>query len=212
MPLVRSTAVATPQPARAFDRAAIEAALAGEDPEAIRAAAAACRDQPDGIALLSARLAGTDQRRMSELLIFAIAAIGGAAAGAALASLLRDADPQRRFAAVEALRGLGPDALAAFDRLLRDPDPQVRMLAAEIARGPCTGPTAAILAEQLGREDDLNVCCAFVDILAEIGSECEAPALRALAQRFPQHAFLRFSVETALARIVAAPDRNAAGQ
>jgi hypothetical protein len=212
MPLVRSSsAPEATSPPRPVDRDAILAALASNDSEAIRAAAVACGDQADGIALLVRRLAITDDKHLTEILIFAIAAIGGRAAAVALAPLLRDANAQRRFQAIEAVRQLGPDAITALDLLVGDPDPQVRILAAEFARGPCGRQAAGILAGQLAREDDVNVCGAFVDVLAEIGSTQEAPVIRALAQRFPDSAFLRFSVDAALTQIEARRGADDAG-
>ena len=184
-----------------LDRDGILAGLTSTDSDVVRSAAMACRDDPEGIDLLGARLHLVEDTHIAEILILSIVAIGGPRAAQTLVPLLRSNDPGRRFAAIEALRDLGADAQDAFDALVQDADPDVRTLAAEIARGPNSPAAAATLAARLAHEEDLNVCCAFVDVLAEIGSASEAAALRSLLHRFPDSSFLRFSVDAALARL-----------
>lgn len=183
------------------DRASVLAALDGTDPNARRTAARACRAYPDAIDIIARRLAAETDPRVLEVLVLNLVAVGGPAAAAALAPLLRSDDAGRRFAAAEALQDLGPDALPFFDILVRDPDPQVRILAAEIARGHAGGAAAQTLEHLLAEETEVNVCCAFVDVLAEIGTVASAPALRALKARMPDNSFLTFSVDAALAQL-----------
>ncbi|HEY0836966.1 MAG TPA: HEAT repeat domain-containing protein [Azospirillum sp.] len=201
MPLVKPSATNPPPTHRTADRAAILAALNGADPDARRSAARACRAFPDGIEVIARRLAEETDPRVVEVLVLNLVAIGGPAAAAALAPLLRSDDAGCRFAATEALQDLGSDALPFFDILVRDPDPQVRILAAEIARGHAGGAAAQTLESLLAEEADVNVCCAYVDVLADIGSVQSAAALRAVKARLPGNAFLTFSVDAALAQL-----------
>lgn len=205
MPLVKASA-----PPRApgsnlgaapSDRDAVLAALRAPDPEERRAAVRACRVFPDAVELIGARVAVEQDQRVLEVLVLNLVAIGGPAAAERLAPLLRSTDAAHRVAAAEALRDLGADALPLFDVLVRDADPQVRMLAAEIARGHASAAAAQALECLLATETDVNVCCAFVDVLAEIGSSGTGAVLRALRGRLPGHAFLDFSVEAALAQL-----------
>ncbi|MBP2314270.1 HEAT repeat domain-containing protein [Azospirillum soli] len=190
-----------PTAAEPADRVAVLAALDGADPGARRTAARACRAFPDSIEIIAGRLAVETDPRVLEVLVLNLVAVGGPAAAAALAPLLRSDDAGRRFAAAEALKDLGPDALPFFDVLIRDPDPQVRILAAEIARGHAGGAAAQTIERLLAEETEVNVCCAFVDVLADIGTADTPPALRALKARMPGNAFLTFSVDAALAQL-----------
>lgn len=203
MPLVKPSAAPPAAAAPLADRSAVIEALNGADPAARRSAARACRAFHDGIEIIAARLAEETDPRVVEVLVLNLVSIGGPAAAAALAPLLRNDDPGRRFAAAEALQDLGPDALPFFDRLVRDPDPQVRILAAEIARGQAGGAAVQTLEALLAAEDDTNVCGAFVDVLAEIGTAGTAAALRALRERHAGDPFLAFSIDAALAQLPA---------
>lgn len=206
MPLVKASVLArAAAPADVVDvaanRDAVVAALRSPAPEERRAAVRACRVYPDAVALIGTCLAEEEDPRVLEVLVLNLVAIGGPAAAEWLAPLLRSNHAARRVAAAEALKDLGADALPLFDVLIRDADPQVRMLAAEIARGQASSAAAQTLECLLATEPEVNVCCAFVDVLAEIGSVATAEALRALRSRMPGDRFLDFSVEAALAQL-----------
>lgn len=202
MPLVKPTHLAAaPSAATPADRSAVLAALNGPDPDARRTAARACRAFPDGIEMIATRLEEEGDPRVVEVLVLNLVAIGGPAAAAALARLLRSDDPGCRFAAAEALQDLGPDALPFFDALVRDSDPQIRILAAEIARGHAGGAALQTLEQLVLEEEDVNVCGAFVDILATIGTARTAEVLRSLRARVADNDFLAFSVDAALAQL-----------
>lgn len=205
MPLVKApSGAAAPggTPAKTTpSRDGVLADLNADSPDIRRVAARACRAFPDAIALIAERLEVEEDTRVVEVLVLNLVAIGGPAAAAALAPLLRSDRAGCRFAAAEALADMGPDALPFFDALIRDPDPQVRIMAAEIARGRAGGAAVQTLEHLLATEEDINVCCAFIDVLAEIGTVETAAALAAVLARIPDNPFLRFSVETALSRL-----------
>lgn len=204
MPLVRPHAPES-RPAEPLlsDRASVLAALDSRDPDVRRGAARACRQFSDAVALLAGRLAVEATPSVIETLVLNLVAIGGPAAAAALAPLLRSDDAARRFAAAEAISQLGPEALPVFDALVRDPEPQVRVLAAEIARGLTSSSVVEILEAALATEEDVNVCAALIDVLAEIGSAATAGALRRAAERLAGQPFIDFAVRTALVRLPA---------
>lgn len=205
MPLVKApsaTAAAGGTPAKGTpSRDTVLADLNSDCPDIRRSAARACRAFPDAIGLIAGRLGVEEDTRVIEALVLNLVAIGGPAAAAALAPLLRSDRAGCRFAAAEALADMGPDALPFFDALIRDPDPQVRIMAAEIARGRAGVAAVQTLEHLLATEEEINVCCAFIDVLAEIGTVETAAALTAVLERIPDNPFLRFSVETALSRL-----------
>lgn len=203
MPLVKAPSAPAPGgPDRTPpSRDAVLADLNADVADTRRAAARACRAFSDAIALIAGRLEVEEDTRVVEALVLNLVAIGGPAAAAALAPLLRSDRAGCRFAAAEALADMGPDALPFFDALIRDPDPQVRIMAAEIARGRAGGAVVQTLEHLLATEEETNVCCAFIDVLAETGTVETAAALTAVLARLPENPFLRFSVETALSRL-----------
>ncbi|WP_207461622.1 HEAT repeat domain-containing protein [Azospirillum sp. SYSU D00513] len=204
MPLVKAPAPQTPAAPAFPDRASVLAAIESLDPSERRAAAWASRAYADGIDIIAHRLAVESDAAVVEAMILNLVAIGSPKAAAVLAPLLRSGSAARRFAAAEALRDLGPDALPMFDALIRDEDPQVRIMAAEVARGQLGGAAAQTLERLLPDEDHVNTACAFIDVLAEIGSAGTAPVLRHFADRHAGNAYVRFAVDTALARLPAA--------
>ncbi|MFC7335425.1 HEAT repeat domain-containing protein [Rhodocista pekingensis] len=185
------------------DRASVVAALAGSDPARRRAAARAAHTCADGVALIARALAVEEDPSVAEGMILALVEIGGEDAAAALAPLLRSEDATRRFAAAEALRDAGDEALSFFEALIRDDDPQVRIMAAEIARGPLGRTAAATLESLLPEEEEINVACAFIDVLSEIGTAATASVLRDFAARYPGKPYVRFTVDAALALLPA---------
>lgn len=185
------------------DRASVVAALAGSDPALRRAAAHAAHGCADGVALIARALAVEEDASVAEAMILALVEIGGEDAAAALAPLLRSEDATRRFAAAEALRDAGDEALPFFEALIRDGDPQVRIIAAEIARGPLGRTAAATLESLLPEEEEINVACAFIDVLSEIGTAATAAVLRDFAARHPGKPYVRFTVDAALALLPA---------
>ncbi|KAA0680761.1 HEAT repeat domain-containing protein [Roseomonas genomospecies 6] len=204
MPLVKapSGAAASGGPDRDIaSRDSVLADMNADSADRRRTAARACRAFPDAIDLIAGRLEVEDDTRVVEALVLNLVAIGGPAAAAVLAPLLRSDRAGCRFAAAEALADMGQDALPFFDTLIRDPDPQVRIMAAEIGRGRAGGAVAQTLEHLLASEKEVNVCCAFIDVLAETGTANTAAVLAAVLQRIPNSPFLRFSVETALSRL-----------
>lgn len=203
MPLVKaSSTAASSGPDRTIaSRESVLADLTTGSVDRRRAAARDCRAFPDAVELIAGRLEVEDDTRVVEALVLNLVAIGGPAAAAALAPQLRSDRAGCRFAAAEALADMGVDALPFFDALIRDPDPQVRIMAAEIGRGRAGGTMARTLEDLLATEEEVNVCCAYIEVLTEIGTADTAAALAAVLHRIPDSPFLRFSVETALSRL-----------
>jgi hypothetical protein len=94
-----------------------------------------------------------------------------------------------------------PELVAArLDALLADTDTDIRVLACDLARVAPPAISQKSLAAILQTEQEINVCAAAVDLLAEIGTPEILPALAACAQRVSAP-FLLFSIETATAQI-----------
>lgn len=203
MPLVKAPVLPANNAPVFPDRSAVVAALDSHDPAVRRSAAWAARIYPDGAEIIGDGLELEKDPAVAEAMILNLVAIGGPKAATVLAPLLRSEDPARRFAAAEALRDIGPDALPFFDILVRDGDPQVRIMAAEVARGQLGGAAAQTLERLLPDVEHVNVACAFIDVLAEIGSTETVRVLRRFLAQHADDPYIRFTVDAALARLPA---------
>lgn len=201
MPLVKrdhhDTRAALP-PVAAIDP---QIALANPDPDLRRAAIWSLRGRHDAVALMEPMLGTEGDASVLEAVILSLTAIGDDRAVALLARLARAEDPLVRFGALEALRDLGPAAGQVFQAMVHDPDPHMRILAAEIARGALAAGCLATLEAALATEQDVNVCCAYIDVLSEIGTAATVPALEALGRRMGRDHCIRFVIDAALDRL-----------
>ena len=96
---------------------------------------------------------------------------------------------------------MGTDVRHVLPRLLSDPDADIRILSSELARALPADEATTVLCALLAGEQDVNVCAAAVDVLAEVGNPAARPVLAQCAARFPQNAFLAFAVRVAIDRI-----------
>ena len=110
-------------------------------------------------------------------------------------------DAKSRTAALDALKLMPGIARAHFPDLLHDPDPDIRLLACDLARIVPERETAELLARVAQTDKLPNVCAAAIDVLAEIGTAAQLPALALSAARFPAEPFLAFSARIAAEHI-----------
>jgi HEAT repeat protein len=130
-----------------------------------------------------------------------LARIGTPESAELLLAMLRSDQSALRTGALDGLRMMGSAVRDVLPRLLSDADPDIRLLSCELARGlPAEEATTALCALLAG-EQDVNVCAAAVDVLAEVGTPSARPALAQCAARFSQNAFLAFAVKVAIDRI-----------
>jgi len=168
-----------------------------------RGAARGLATHPAAAAALATALEAESDPSVREAIFTAEIRIGSAAAAAGLFPLLNSEDVGLRNGAIEALKTM-PDAVTAqIDELLAGPS-DVRIFAVEILGALASSSSPARLMRVLEADPELNVCAAAVEAIVECGDAGCAPALEALAQRFPDEPYLQFSIRTALARIVSA--------
>lgn len=198
MPLVRKPVPAAAAPAPDWRTQA--ALMETGSPEQRWSAARALVAEPQAIPALEAALAGADAR-LKEAIFTSLARQNSAAAFEAALRQLRSDDAPLRTLALDAMR-LMPDAAAVrLPDLLADADADIRVLACELARHVPPGIAAPLLANRLACEAEPNVCAAAVEMLAELGSAAELPAVEACAARFDTDPFLGFAVRAAAAQI-----------
>jgi hypothetical protein len=201
MPLVRKPGGAPPTPAVAQTQNGLS------DPnDDVRWAAA--REVPataEAGSLLAAALRIEPSPRVREAMLTSLARIGNASSVAAVLPLLRSDDAQLRTGALDALRIMIRGASQLLPPLLEDADVDVRILSCDLARMLPGDEATAMLCVLLQREQDVNVCAAALDVLAESGQSTALPTLAMCALKFRDTPFLAFAIQVTADRISAKP-------
>jgi hypothetical protein len=181
------------------------AGLASGNPDERWAAARAAANVDGGAKALAAALQTENDARVREAIFTSLARIGTPESANQLLPLLRSDDAQLRTGALDALR-LMPEALRELlPTLLQDRDSDVRLLSCELAR-TLPGETAtALLCGLLAGEQQVNVCAAAVEVLAEVGNASALPMLAECGRRFADAPFLGFAIKIAADRIKSQP-------
>jgi len=201
MPLVRKP--------RGASRAApattgIEEGLSSHSEEERWAAARAATGKPECAAPLAAALRVEAAERVREAMFTSLAGMGHAGVAGVL-PLLRSDDASLRTGALDALRILVRGAPDLLPPLLEDRDVDIRILSCELARALPGDEATRLLCRLLQDEQELNVCAAAVDVLAEVGQGEALPVLAACAARFHDKPFLAFAIQVATDRISVQP-------
>jgi HEAT repeat protein len=198
MPLVRKTGDASP-PAKQDARLVLQALTSPASEDRWTAARAAADLEGADEALSQALRTETDPR-VREAMLTALARIGTPVAVESLLSMLRSDSAAQRTGALDALRMLGSlDAIAS--KLFHDADPDVRILSCELTRSLPAAEANRLLCEMLAREQNVNVCAAAIDVLAEVGGPEALATLAGCAGRFRDAAFLLFAIGAVTDRI-----------
>ena len=200
MPLIRKGGAEPPAPAR-DERGEALATLTDGTNDQRWAAARAAGEAPGGVQALGQALLTEMDPRVREAIFTSLMRTHSPEAVEAILPHLRSDDANLRTGALDALRGLAGTATPNLPTLLRDPDQDVRVLACEILRDLPSVEAKPLLCELLGRDEQVNVCAAAVEVLAEIGGPEALPALVACMARFPNEPCLIFSIKAAVARI-----------
>jgi HEAT repeat protein len=208
MALVRAAPEA-PKTAPSESREALLEQLAGSDIDKRRRAARALSRDAGAVAALADRLEYEPESVVRNALFRSLVDIGGTMAVDLIARLLRSDDASLRGGAVEALKLLGDEAVAALDGLLSDPDPDVRILAVEVTRAWPSALAVPRLRRVLENDTHVNVCGTAVDVATEVGTGELVQTLADLRTRFPDQQFLLFAVDVACSRIRASDEQGA---
>lgn len=190
--------------ANARDRTGLIGQLNDPDPDARRWAVRDLVQEADVAPALSQRLLIEPHPAVREALFTALATVADPAVVQALLPLLRSEDAALRNGAIEVLSGLPALVAPCIEAQLRDADPDVRLLAVNLLTDlPHDG--AARWAEQVLLDDPhVNVVAAAIEVLAEIGTPHQLPALQSAVRRFADAPFIAFAVDVAVERIGAA--------
>jgi HEAT repeat protein len=177
------------------------AGLASTDPDKRWAAARAASTVAGGTQALANALQTETDARVREAILTGLARIGTSDSANQLLPLLRSDDAQLRTGALDALRMM-PQALSELlPALLQDRDSDVRLLSCELARGLSSETATTLLCGLLAGEQQVNVCAAAIEVMAEVGNVSALPVLAECGRRFPDAPFLGFAIRIATARI-----------
>jgi HEAT repeat protein len=201
MPLIRKPV--TDKPAQGATTVDVLQGLASANAEQRWSAARAAPDVAGGTAALTTALRSESDARVREAMLTSLARINSSESVEAILALLRSDDASLRTGALDTLRTMGGAIREHLPRLLADEDSDVRVLSCEIARS-LAGPEATrLLCELIEREQEVNVCAAAIEVLAEVGEAPALPVLARCATRFRDTPFLTFAIQVATDRIMA---------
>jgi HEAT repeat protein len=198
MPFIRKTGDVSPPAAQ--DARLILQALASPVSEDRWMAARAATELEDADLALSQALRTETDPRVREAMFTGLARIGTPVAVESLLSMLRSDSASLRTGALDALRMLRSLGAVA-SQLLRDADPDVRILSCELARSLPAAEASGLLCELLAGEQNVNVCAAAIEVLAEVGGPEALATLADCAGRFRSAAFLQFAISAVRDRI-----------
>lgn len=199
MPLIRKPA--DTRPSSQPDPGSVPKALASPHAEERWAAARAAAEVPGGVGALAEALRTEQDPRVREAMFTGLARSGMPEGIQEIIPFLRSDDANLRSGALDALRAAAGAVHTILSHLLNDADPDIRILSCELARSLPSAEATSLLCALIGREPQLNVCAAAIDVLAEVGSIEALPALAECAQRFRDAPFLGFAVKIATDRI-----------
>jgi HEAT repeat protein len=199
MPLVRKPS--DRKPASTPDASGVLKALVSDNPDERWIAARSAAEAPEAASALASALPKESDPRVREAMFTSLARIGNAESVEAVLALLRSDNANLRTGALEALRILVLSVSGLLTRLLSDPDPDVRILSCELARGLPSHDATRSLCALLAGEQEVNVCAAAIDVLAEVGNADALPVLVECGQRFKDAPFIGFAIKIATDRI-----------
>jgi HEAT repeats len=203
MPLVRKPTDHSPGPRP--DAAEVLGLLASASPDERWLAARAAANVAGGVSAIAMALPKEHDARVREAMFTSLARHVSAESIDAVIGLLRSDSANLRTGALDSLRimaGAAPDLLP---RLSSDKDADVRILSCELARELPNAEATQLLCAMLAAEQQINVCAAAVDVLAEVGSTDALGTLNECARRFGESDFIAFAIKVAIDRIATQP-------
>jgi HEAT repeats len=199
MPLVRKPTANSSGPKP--DAAKVLGLLTSPSSDERWAAARAAATVAGGLSAIAMALPTERDARVREAMFTTLARHGTAESIDTVIELLRSDSANLRTGALDALRimaGAAPDMLP---RLLSDKDSDVRVLSCELARSLPNPEATRLLCGLLATDEEINVCAAAVDVLAEVGGPDALPCLKECARRFGNSSFIAFAIKIATDRI-----------
>ncbi len=185
----------------ARDLPGLVAQLKTGDAEQRRWAARDLAAFPSSAPTLGAQLLVERDPSVRETMFTSLAVHASDAAASALLPLLRSEDAALRNGAIEALAAMPQATGPRIDALLRDADPDVRIFTVNLLGELRHERVAPWLVGVLEHDAAVNVVCAAIEVLAEIGTAAHAPVLQQAARRFAQDPFVGFAAGMAIERL-----------
>lgn len=185
----------------ARDLLGLQQQLGDPDPRQRRLAARDLGAYPQSALNLGQALAAETDTSVREALFNSLGQIASDAAVQALLPLLRTEDAGLRNGAIEALAAMPQMVAPCVDRLLLDPDADVRIFAVNLLGELRHADVPRWLLQVLHHETHVNVVAAALEVMAEVGSAADIPALRSVRERFDHDAFIQFAADIAISRI-----------
>ena len=179
------------------------AQLCDSSPAVRRRAARDLASHADAALLLGERLGVETEPSVREALFTALTMYPSEAAARTLLALLRTEDARLRNGAIEALAAMPAAVGPHITSLLRDPDSDVRIFTVNLLIDLRHARVAQWLLQVLQEETHVNVVAAAIEVLAEVGTVAELPALRGARERFADDVFIGFATDIAIERIEA---------
>jgi hypothetical protein len=199
MPLIRKPADHAPGPEP--DASEILQLLASSSTDERWAAARAAADVVGGISAIAASLPTEHDARVREAMFTSLARHATVESLDAITGLLRSDSANLRTGALDALSLMVGTTPELLPRLLSDADADVRILSCELARSLPNSEATHLLCALLAAEQEINVCAAAVEVLAEVGSSDALATLNECARRFGDSRFIAFAIEIVIDRI-----------
>ncbi|MFG6467007.1 HEAT repeat domain-containing protein [Roseateles sp. BYS87W] len=187
--------------AHARDLPGLQQQLADPDPRHRRLAARDLAAFPQAALALGRALAVETDASVREALFNSLGQLSSDEAVQALLPLLRTEDAGLRNGAIEALAAMPQVVAPCMDRLLLDPDADVRIFAVNLLGELRHANVPRWLQQVLRHEAHVNVVAASLEVLAEVGSTADLPALVSVRERFGSDAFIQFAADVAISRI-----------
>ena len=158
---------------------------------------------PGSASVLGERVLQEPDPSVREVILTSLGQHATDAAAAVLLPLLRSEDAALRNGAIETLAAMPHASGPRIDALLRDRDPDVRIFTANLLTELKLPQVPEWLVRLIEQDVEVNVVCAAIEALAEVGSVDHLPALRGVHHRFPQEPFAGFAADVAIERIEA---------
>jgi len=156
---------------------------------------------PEAVETLCTQLANESNLAVVEAIFSSLIRIAGTSVVQRLLPFLRSENAVLRNQTVEALQLLPDDLEPHMEELLHDDDADVRIFAINIIGNLKHSRVNTWLNQVIEQDINLNVCTTAVDVLAEVGTEENIPALKALPARFSNNSYVNFAVDLTIKRI-----------
>lgn len=176
--------------------------LQSESANERRWAARDLTDCPDAAGVLVAQLKNETHQSVREVIFTALTYIGNEIAVNGLIECLRSEDASVRNEAIESMKQLPNQVAPMMQQLLKDSVADVRIFAVNVLESLRHPSVETWLINVINEDQHVNVCCAAVDLLTEIGTHAAVTPLMSLKARYADEPYIQFAADVAIKRIL----------